>query len=51
MKHRLTVLMIALLVVASSAAYRQAKEKKSDPTYVFDVVKKLPATSVKNQYR
>ena len=51
MKHRLTVLMIALLVVASSAAYSQAKEKKSDSTYVFSVVKQLPATSVKNQYR
>ncbi|HNW54155.1 MAG TPA: C1 family peptidase, partial [Bacteroidales bacterium] len=43
--------MIALLVVASSAAYSQAKEKKSDSTYVFSVVKQLPATSVKNQYR
>ena len=51
MKHRLTVLMIALLVIASSAAYSQAKEKKSDSTYVFSVVKQLPATSVKNQYR
>lgn len=51
MKHRLTVLMIALLVVASSAAYSQAKEKKSDSAYVFSVVKQLPVTSVKNQYR
>jgi len=51
MKHRLTVLMIALLVVASSAAYSQAREKKSDSAYVFSVVKQLPVTSVKNQYR
>jgi len=51
MKHRLTFLMIALLVVASSAAYSQAQNKKSDSAYVFTVVKQLPATSVKNQYR
>jgi len=51
MKHRLTFLMIALLVVASSAAYSQVQDKKSDSAYVFTVVKQLPATSVKNQYR
>lgn len=51
MKHRLTVLMIAISMLASSFAYSQVQAPKADSAYVFTVVKQLPATSVKNQYR
>jgi len=35
----------------SNFVQAQEKEKKSDSGYIFSIVKKLPATSVKNQYR
>jgi len=49
MKHRLTIWMITFLMVSSSAAFSQGK--KADSTFIFTVVKQLPATSIKNQYR
>jgi len=51
MKHRLTNLMIAFFMVLSSAAFSQGQGKKADSAFIFTVVKQLPATSVKNQYR
>ena len=45
-------LLLALLFLAFvSAGFAQDKEKKNDSAYVFTMVKQLPATSVKNQYR
>ena len=51
MKHRLTAWMITLLMVLSSVAFSQVQENRADSGYVFTIVKQLPATSVKNQYR
>ena len=50
--RKLYVLLLPFLVLATiSGSFAQDKEKKSDSGYVFTIVKQLPATSVKNQYR
>jgi bleomycin hydrolase len=50
--RKVSQLLLALLVLTMvSAGYAQDAEKKSDSGYVFQIVKQLPATSVKNQYR
>jgi bleomycin hydrolase len=47
-----TPLFLAILFLAFvSSGFAQDKEKKNDTAYVFTMVKQLPATSVKNQYR
>ncbi len=51
MKFRFTISMIIFLIVLSSVAFSQGKETKADSVFAFTVVKQLPATSVKNQYR
>ena len=44
--------MLAILFLAFvSTGFTQDKEKKNDSAYVFTMIKQLPATSVKNQYR
>ena len=45
------LLFVSLLLTSSSALFAQDKEPKSDSGYIFSIVKQLPATSVKNQYR
>ncbi len=40
-----------LAMISTGFAQDKEKEKKSDSGYVFTMVKQLPATSVKNQYR
>lgn len=42
---------LCLLLALVSTGFAQINEKKSDSGYVFTIVKQLPATSVKNQYR
>jgi bleomycin hydrolase len=51
MKHLTIFCTISLLMLVSSSAFSQAQAKKADSSYVFTMVKQLPATSVKNQYR
>lgn len=51
MKHRSTIVIIALLLALSVSAFAQGQEKKADSAFIFKIVKQLPATSVKNQYR
>jgi bleomycin hydrolase len=51
MNKILSILMLAVFVAASASGYSQDAPKKADSGYVFTVVKKIPATSVKNQYR
>jgi len=47
-----TALLIATLILAgATAGFSQEKEKSADSCYTFSIVKQLPATSVKNQYR
>jgi bleomycin hydrolase len=51
MRKHIPTLLTIILVAVSITAFTQDKEKKADSGYVFSIVKKLPATSVKNQYR
>ena len=55
MKTICSLFMTCLFLVILSTGYAQdnekAKETKTDTGYVFTIVKQLPATSVKNQYR
>ena len=51
MRTIFSILMITIFVTASTAGYGQETAKKSDSGYVFTIVKKIPATPVKNQYR
>ncbi|MCK9219841.1 MAG: C1 family peptidase [Bacteroidales bacterium] len=44
-------LLLTFLFLAGSVVFAQNKEKKSDSGYIFTVVKQLPATSIKNQFR
>jgi bleomycin hydrolase len=46
-----TFLLASLFLASCSIGFAQDKEKKSDSGYVFTIVKQLPATPVKNQYR
>lgn len=45
------LLLFIILFLFSISTYSQDAPKKLDSGYVFTVVKQLPATSVKNQYR
>ncbi len=50
--RRIFTFILALFFLASpSSVFSQDGAKKSDSGYVFTIVRKLPATSVKNQYR
>jgi len=51
MSTRLSILMIALFMASVSTGFAQETAKKSDSGYVFTIIKKLPATAVKNQNR
>ncbi len=51
MRKTYTFLLASLFLASVSIGFAQDKEKKSDSGYVFTIVKQLPATSVKNQYR
>jgi bleomycin hydrolase len=51
MRKNLSFLMIVLFVVATATSYSQETAKKSDTGYIFTLVKKVPATPVKNQFR
>jgi bleomycin hydrolase len=51
MKRFPKILSVALVALCTSVAFSQVEVKKPDSSYVFTVVKQLPATSVKNQYR
>ncbi|MCK9422029.1 MAG: aminopeptidase [Bacteroidales bacterium] len=42
---------IATFFLGGNSLFGQTTEKKSDSGYIFTTVKKLPATSVKNQFR
>jgi bleomycin hydrolase len=48
---KLFVLMLAVFVMPGLAISQDTVQKKADTGYVFTVVKELPATSVKNQFR
>jgi bleomycin hydrolase len=48
MKNLFIILFLAFL---ATSAFSQDETKKADTAYQFTVVKQLPATSVKNQYR
>ena len=48
MKKLFILLLIGFL---ATSAYTQDQAQKPDSAYQFTIVKKLPATSVKNQYR
>ncbi len=51
MKNTFPFLLAALLFGQVSNSFSQDTEKKADSGYQFTLVKQLPATSVKNQYR
>jgi len=44
-------LIFASVIFLACISFAQEKEKKADSGYQFTIVKQLPATSVKNQYR
>jgi bleomycin hydrolase len=44
-------LLVIFFLAEVFTGYSQDKERKSDSGYIFTIVKQLPATSVKNQYR
>jgi len=50
MRTTLSILMLALFM-AFNTGYSQETAKKADSGYVFTIVKQVPATPVKNQYR
>jgi len=50
MKKSFIILLVTVFTFSISS-FSQDKEKKSDSGFVFTIVKKLPATSVKNQNR
>jgi len=47
---RFTLIFVSVLLL-SGLGFAQEKEKKADSGYQFTIVKQLPATSIKNQYR
>ncbi len=49
MKKILTMSLALIFITAASVA--QEEEKKADSGYTFTVIKELPVTSIKNQYR
>jgi len=51
MKSFVQLLFVCLIFLSSNSINAQETEKKPDTGYLFSIVKKLPATSVKNQYR
>ncbi len=51
MKTACHLMLTCIFLSLISTGFAQDKEKKSDSGYVFTMVKQLPATSVKNQYR
>jgi bleomycin hydrolase len=51
MRTAYRLLLACLFLSLVSTGFAQDKEKKSEPGYVFTMVKQLPATSVKNQNR
>jgi bleomycin hydrolase len=51
MRTILSILMLTLFVAANTTTYGQDTVKKSDSGYIFNIVKQVPATPVKNQYR
>jgi len=51
MKNVVSVLMICFIFSSANFIRAQEPEKKPDSGYIFSIVKKLPATPVKNQYR
>lgn len=51
MKHVFSLLLIAACLMTGNGTIAQDAEKKADSGYQFTVIKQLPATSVKNQYR
>ncbi|HNY03019.1 MAG TPA: C1 family peptidase [Bacteroidales bacterium] len=51
MKIPFLLLLAGLTTASAGSSFGQDTEKKSDSGYRFTIVKQLPATSVKNQYR
>ncbi len=51
MKKLITLLLVFGLAMTTADMYAQDKEMKSDSGYQFTLIKKLPATSIKNQFR
>jgi bleomycin hydrolase len=51
MRTLLSFLLITFFMTSNSTGFGQETTKKSDSGYVFTIVKKLPATAVKNQNR
>ncbi len=51
MRILLSSMLISLLIIPGGMINAQDNEKKTDSGYQFTIVKQLPATSVKNQFR
>ncbi len=54
MKKNLIAVMFGILILSSFISqniFAQEEESEEPEGYVFTIVKELPATSVKNQYR
>ena len=51
MRTTLSIMMLAIFMAFNSIVYSQETTKKSDSGYVFTIVKQVPATPVKNQFR
>ena len=51
MRTLLSILILTLFLAATTVTNCQETAKKSDSGYVFTIVKQIPATPVKNQYR
>ncbi len=51
MRRVYSLLLAGFFLASASAGFARDKEKKNDSGYIFTMVKQLPATSVKNQYR
>jgi bleomycin hydrolase len=51
MRTLLSIFMLSLFLAVNTTGFCQDKPKKADSGYVFTMVKQVPATPVKNQYR
>lgn len=51
MKHLFNLLLVTLLMSSSIVAQDNKEEKAEPKGYQFEIIKELPATPVKNQYR
>ena len=51
MRTLLSIFMLSLFMAVNTTGFCQEKAKKADSGYVFTIVKQVPATPVKNQYR